>query len=62
MRIVARDGGTRRGSWMLQTCLYIPFYVDRDGFLDASLLPEPFGEIYKNLKDGPVRSGECVLS
>jgi len=57
MRIYARDAGTRAGTFGLSMVAYIEEYVDDDGFLDVSELPEPFRTFYGELREGrkPVR-------
>lgn len=57
MRLYVRDSGKRIGSFALSMIAYMELYVDQDGLLDASLLPEPLKTSYKELKEGkkPVR-------
>lgn len=57
MRILARDQGKRVGSFGIAMIAYMQLYVDEDGFLDASLLPEPLRTSYRELNEGrkPVR-------
>lgn len=57
MRIFARDQGKRVGSFGIAMVAYMQLYVDEDGFLDASLLPEPLRTSYRELNEGrkPVR-------
>lgn len=57
MRIYARDAGTRVGTFGLSMVAYIEEYVDDDGFLDVSELPETFRTFYGELREGrkPVR-------
>lgn len=57
MRIFARDQGKRVGSFGIAMIAYMHLYVDEDGFLDASLLPEPLRTSYRELNEGkkPVR-------
>lgn len=57
MRIFVRDQGKRAGSFGIAMIAYMQLYVDEDGFLDASLLPEPLRTSYRELNEGrkPVR-------
>lgn len=63
MRIYARDAETRVGTFELTMIAYIEEYVDDDGFLDASELPEPFRAFYGELREGrkPVRPWTAEL-
>lgn len=47
MRIYARDMGTTVGSFALTMVAYIELYVDDDGFLDTSQLPDDVRELYE---------------
>ncbi|KND87538.1 hypothetical protein TOPH_07815 [Tolypocladium ophioglossoides CBS 100239] len=57
LRLYARDVGKRTGSFGMAMIAYMEEYVDDDGFLDSSLLPEPLNAFYKELRvgDKPVR-------
>lgn len=57
LRLYARDVGKRAGSFGMAMIAYVEEYVDDDGLLDASLLPEPLGAFYAELRvgDKPVR-------
>lgn len=63
MRIFARDQGKRVGSFGIAMIAYMQLYVDEDGFLDASLLPEPLRTSYRELNEGrkPVRQWRMEL-
>ena len=51
MRIYARDAGTPVGMFGLTMIAYIEEYVDDDGFLDVSELPEPLKTSYTELRE-----------
>ena len=57
MRIYARDAGTRGGTFGISMVAYVDEYIDRDGFLDISELPELFRTFDGELREGkkPVR-------
>jgi hypothetical protein len=57
MRIFVRNEGKRVGSFGIAMIANMQLYVDEDGFLDASLLPEPLRTSYRELNEGkkPVR-------
>jgi len=57
MRLYARDSGKQIGSFAMAMIDYMELYVDQDGFLDATLLPDPLRLFYQQLKSGekPVR-------
>ena len=57
LRLYARDAGKRVGSFGMAMIAYMEEYVDDDGLLDASQLPEPLGTFYAELREGkkPVR-------
>lgn len=60
LRIYARDDGTRIGSFALATICYMMEYVENEGFLDGSLLSEPFGTSYRELKEGAKPLRQCA--
>ncbi len=53
MRIMARDYCTKRGTHVMSDFLYILRYVEKLGFLDLDLLPEPFKKIYEDFNRPP---------
>ncbi|KAI7369192.1 hypothetical protein KC354_g2132 [Hortaea werneckii] len=57
LRIYARDRGKKIGSFAVQMICYIEEYVDDDGYLRGSSLPEPLQTLYVELKEDkmPVR-------
>ncbi|KAI7514451.1 hypothetical protein KC347_g603 [Hortaea werneckii] len=57
LRIYARDRGKKIGSFAMQMICYIEEYVDDDGYLRGSRLPEPLQTLYVELKEDkmPVR-------
>jgi hypothetical protein len=57
MRLHARDAGKRIGSFSISMVAYMQEYIDDDGLLDTSLLPEPLKTFYTELREGkkPVR-------
>ncbi|KAK4103821.1 hypothetical protein N658DRAFT_513887 [Parathielavia hyrcaniae] len=52
MRLFARDGGKIVGSFGISMIAYMSLYVDKDGLLDASLLPEPLKTSYRDFQSG----------
>ena len=52
MRLYARDAGKRIGSFTMAMICYIGLYVDQDGYLDVSQVPEPFKAFYEQLNKG----------
>lgn len=61
MRIMARDLEKKAGTYAYAMFGYIGLYVEKRGLLDTSLLPEPFGMLYKNARDGPMYPPEIVM-
>ncbi|KAL2017208.1 hypothetical protein VTK56DRAFT_2415 [Thermocarpiscus australiensis] len=61
MRIMARDAGKIVGGYAVQHFAYIDLYVHQCGFLDIGLLPEPFGKIYEEFREGPVPTRDIIL-
>ena len=63
MRIYARDAETRVGTFGLSMVAYIEEYVDGDGFLEISELPEPLRAFYGELREGrkPIRPWTAEL-
>ncbi|KAK6825587.1 hypothetical protein PG987_013081 [Apiospora arundinis] len=57
LRLCARDSGKRIGAFSLAMVGYIEQYVDDDGLLDTTQLPEPFKTFHAQLRAGkkPVR-------
>ncbi|KAI7472901.1 hypothetical protein KC357_g5641 [Hortaea werneckii] len=57
LRIYARDRGKKIGSCAMQMICYIEEFVDDDGYLRGSRLPEPLQTLYVELKEDkmPVR-------
>ncbi|KAI7250280.1 hypothetical protein KC343_g5760 [Hortaea werneckii] len=57
LRIYARDRGKQIGSFAMQMICYIEEYVDDEGYLRESRLPEPLQTLYVQLKEDrmPVR-------
>ncbi|KAK5444191.1 hypothetical protein LTS15_010544 [Exophiala xenobiotica] len=57
LRLYARDVGKRIGAFAMAMIAYVQEYIDDDGLLDTSLLPEPLNSFYKELRQGkkPVR-------
>lgn len=45
-----RDTGKNIRGFSMATIAYIKEYVDDDGYLDASLLPEPLQKFYRWLR------------
>lgn len=50
MRLYARDDDKRIGAFGLTMISYMSMYVDKDGFLDATQLPEPFKTLYEEYR------------
>ena len=63
LRLYTRDFGKRIGSFGIAMISYMEMYVDDDGLLDASLLPEPLRTFYKELRQGgkPLRQWTMEL-
>ncbi|KAL9079253.1 MAG: hypothetical protein Q9157_001871 [Trypethelium eluteriae] len=63
LRLRARDLGERMGSLAMPMITYMWEYVDDDGFLDTSQIPEPLRSSYQELKEGkkPVRQWSMEL-
>jgi len=63
MRLFARDQGKRVGSFGMAMIAYMQLYVDADGYLDASFLPEPLRTSYRELQEGkkPIRQWTLEL-
>jgi hypothetical protein len=63
LRVYVRDLGKQMGAFAMVMINYVEEYVDGDGFLDATLLPEPLRTSYKELKGGkkPVRQWTTEL-
>ncbi|KAM3424415.1 hypothetical protein BST61_g6420 [Cercospora zeina] len=57
MRLHARNAGKQIGSFAIAMIDYMGQYVDEDGFLDGTLLPDPLRWFYLQLQSGemPVR-------
>lgn len=57
MRLYARHAGKKVGSFSMQMICYMEEYVDDDGYLAQSRLPEPLQTFFEELKKGekPVR-------
>ncbi|KZL84933.1 thioredoxin reductase [Colletotrichum incanum] len=57
LRLYARDSGKRIGACGMAMIAYVEQYVDDDGLLDVSQLPEPLKTSYGELRQGdkPVR-------
>ena len=57
LRLYARDSGKQIGAFAMAMIGYVEEYIDDDGFLDTSLLPEPLKTSYNELREGkkPVR-------
>ncbi|KAI7364568.1 hypothetical protein KC354_g5598 [Hortaea werneckii] len=51
LRLYARDRGKKIGSCAMQMICYIEEYVDDDGYLRESRLPEPLQTLYVELKE-----------
>ncbi|KAL9097050.1 MAG: hypothetical protein Q9165_001014 [Trypethelium subeluteriae] len=52
LRLYARDFEMRMGALAMPMIAYMELYVDEDGFLDASLIPEPLKTLYTELREG----------
>lgn len=63
LRLYARDEGKRIGAFAMAMIGYMEQYVDDDGFLDASQLPQSLKTFYKELGEGtkPVRQWTIEL-
>ena len=63
LRLYARDAGNRIGAFGMAMIAYMEEYVDDDGLLDASRLPEPLRTFYAELREGkkPVRQWKREL-
>ncbi|KAF7198320.1 hypothetical protein HII31_00059 [Pseudocercospora fuligena] len=63
MRIYARDSEKQVGSFAMAMIDYVEEYIDEDGLLDVTQLPEPFKTLYQQLKSGvmPVRQWTRAL-
>ena len=63
LRLYARDQGKRVGGFGMAMIAYMEEYVDDDGNLDASQLPEPLRTFYRDLREGekPVRQWTTEL-
>lgn len=61
MRLYARDVGTRAGMFGMSMIAYMEEYVDDDGLLDATLLPEPLRTPYRELREGKNPVGPWML-
>ncbi|WQF89777.1 hypothetical protein CDEST_14791 [Colletotrichum destructivum] len=57
LRLYARDSAKRIGAFSIAMIGYVEQYIDDDGLLDASRLPEPLRTSYMDLRQGskPVR-------
>ncbi|TKW49694.1 hypothetical protein CTA1_10095 [Colletotrichum tanaceti] len=57
LRLYARDSAKRVGAFGMAMIGYVELYIDDDGLLDASRLPEPLRTSYMELRQGskPVR-------
>ncbi|TQN64885.1 hypothetical protein CSHISOI_10529 [Colletotrichum shisoi] len=57
LRLYARDSAKRIGAFAIAMIGYVEQYIDDDGLLDASRLPEPLRTSYMDLRQGskPVR-------
>jgi hypothetical protein len=57
LRLYARDSGKQIGAFAMAMIGYVEEYIDDDGFLDTSALPEPLKTSYNELREGkkPVR-------
>lgn len=56
LRLYARDSGKRVGSFGMAMISYMEEYVDDDGLLDSSQLPEPLNTFYRDLRAGRMKS------
>ncbi|KAK4033328.1 hypothetical protein C8A01DRAFT_19707, partial [Parachaetomium inaequale] len=61
MRLCARDHGKHIGSFSVATISYMGLYVEEDGLLDASLLPEPLRTSYRELNEGKKTTLQWLL-
>ncbi|KAI5864892.1 hypothetical protein GGS23DRAFT_562272 [Durotheca rogersii] len=52
IRLYARNWGKRIGAFSMAMIAYVEEYVDDDGFLDTSQLPEPLKAFYFELREG----------
>jgi hypothetical protein len=52
MRLYARDFEHCQGGFAMAMVDYMELYVDEDGLLDVTLLPEPLQSFYRVLKEG----------
>ncbi|KAK4500439.1 hypothetical protein PRZ48_008628 [Zasmidium cellare] len=52
MRIYARDADKQIGSFAMAMIDYVELYVDADGLLDETQLPEQLRDFYRQLKEG----------
>ena len=63
LRLYARDYDKQIGSFSMQMICYVEEYVDDDGYLHDSRLPEPLQMLYEELKEDrkPVRQWSADL-
>ena len=57
LRLYARDSGKRIGGFAMAMIAYVEEYIDDDGLLDTTQVPEPLKTFYLELRQGrkPVR-------
>lgn len=53
LHLHARDSGKISGSYTLAMIAYVELYIDRDGFLNVDLLPEPLRTFYVEFQRAP---------
>lgn len=61
MRLFGRDQGKRVGSFAISMIAYMGLYVDEDGLLDVSQVPEPLRTFYEEFRGGKKKMRPWML-